>query len=98
MISCGLCSVLTPELLIPDTPELKSAIERSLQSEYAYKKKAALYLGILTHQLTGQDVCKHLKQFSKLSRATRFLRELGYVDEYRNILDENGNVIEETPE
>ena len=86
MISWGLYSVLTPELQIPDTPELKSAIEQSLQSAYAYEKKAALYLGILTHQLTGQDVREHLKKIDELSHASRFLRELGYVDQDGNIL------------
>ena len=97
MISLGLSSVLTPGLQIVNTSVLQSAIERSLQSENMNAKCAATCLGILNHQLTGQDVREHLKKVNPLFRRARFLRELGYVDERGNILDENGNIIEEYP-
>ena len=91
----AICTNLSPNVPIPDSPELHAAIERSLQSQDETEKLAAVYLGILNHQLSEREVRFCLGTFPSYLRSRRFLRELAYVDNFGRILDENGNITNE---
>ena len=97
-INWAIYACLIPGMQITDSPELRVAIDRSLQSPDGEERLTAVCLGILNHQLSGQQVRNHLREIPDYFRRTRFLRELGYVDEDGHILDEHGNIIPEDDE
>lgn len=87
IFSWGIASVCMPELKINNCFISNDAIELHLKNqENEYDLYAALYLGILTHLWSREDVQIRLRLVKERLLCPRFLVELGYVENRKEIV------------